>query len=193
MGGNEFQRNKKAVARAAKPKGGNRMRNQADHILDIFQNSVRANATLTEIIVEENKTDDFCKIQITDNGCGMSEEMKTQAAKPFFTSRKTRKVGLGLALLKQNAEIANGTFSMKSALGVGTIVEVQFQLSNVDKPPLGEMWDVLYLTMLGNQNVVLTYEHRTNKGNFKITSAEIREATGGVSMQNAEIREAITR
>jgi hypothetical protein len=168
------------------------MKNLADHILDIIQNSLRANATLIEIIVEENKTDDFCKIQITDNGCGMSEEMVKQAANPFFTSRNTRKVGLGLPLLKQNAEMANGTFNLKSELGVGTIVEATFQFSNIDKPPLGEIWDVLYLTMLGNQNVVLTYEHHTNKGNFKITSAEIREAIGGVSMQNAEIREAIT-
>lgn len=168
------------------------MKNLADHILDIIQNSLRANATLIEIIVEENKTDDFCKIQITDNGCGMSEEMVMQAANPFFTSRKTRKVGLGLALLKQNTEMANGTFRLKSEPGMGTIVEATFQLSNVDKPPLGEIWDVLYLTMLGNQNVILTYEHRTNKGNFKITSAEINEAIGGVSMQNAEIREAIT-
>lgn len=169
------------------------MKNLADHILDIIQNSLRADANLIEIIVEENKTDDFCKIQITDNGCGMSEEMVKQAANPFFTSRETRKVGLGLPLLKQNAEMANGTFSLKSALRVGTIVEATFQLSNLDKPPLGEIWDVLYLTMLGNQNLALTYEHRTNKGNFKITSAEIREAIGGVSMQNAEIREAITR
>lgn len=168
------------------------MKNLADHILDIIQNSLRADANLIEIIVEENITDDFCKIQITDNGCGMSEETVKQAANPFFTSRKTRKVGLGLALLKQNAEMANGSFSLKSEPGVGTIVEAQFQLSNVDKPPLGEIWDVLYLTMLGNQNVTLTYEHRTNKGNLKITSAEIREAIGGVSMQNTEIREAIT-
>lgn len=168
------------------------MKNLADHILDIVQNSLRADATLIEIIVEENKTDDFCKIHITDNGCGMSEEMVKQAANPFFTSRSTRKVGLGLALLKQNAEIANGTFNLKSELGVGTIVEATFQLSHMDKPPLGEIWDVLYLSMLGNQNVTLAYEHRTNKGNFRITSAEIHEAIGDVPMQNAEIREAIT-
>lgn len=168
------------------------MKNLADHILDIIQNSLRADATLIEIIVEENKTDDICKIQITDNGCGMSEEILKQAANPFFTSRNTRKVGLGLSLLKQNAEMANGKFSLKSEPGMGTIVETTFQLSNIDKPPLGEIWDVLYLTMLGNQNVTLTYEHRTNNGNFKITSTEIREAIGGVSIQNAEIREAIT-
>jgi hypothetical protein len=168
------------------------MKNMADHILDIVQNSLRANANLIEIIVEENKTDDFCSVIISDNGYGMNDEMLKQAANPFFTSRSTRKVGLGLSLLKQNAEMANGNFSLKSEPGVGTIVEATFQLSNVDKPPLGEIWDVLYLIMTGNKNLTLTYEHRTNKGDFKITSTEIREAIGGVSMQNAEIREAIT-
>ena len=168
------------------------MKTLADHILDILQNSLRARATLIEIIVEENKTADFCRIKITDNGCGMTEEMVKQAANPFFTSRKTRKVGLGLALLKQNAEMANGSFTLKSEVGTGTVVEAGFQLSNIDKPPLGEIWDVFYLSMVSANNVQLIYEHRTEKGIFRITSAEIREITGEVSLQNAGMKNAIT-
>ena len=168
------------------------MKTLADHILDILQNSLRARATLIEIIVEENKTADFCRIKITDNGCGMNEEMVKQAANPFFTSRKTRKVGLGLALLKQNAEMANGSFILKSEVGTGTVVEAAFQLSNIDKPPLGEIWDVFYLSMVSANNVQLIYEHRTEKGIFRITSAEIREITGEVSLQNAGMKNAIT-
>lgn len=164
----------------------------ADHILDIVQNSLAAKATLIEIIVEENKSDDFCRVKITDDGCGMSEEELRQATNPFFTSRKTRKVGLGLSLLKQNAEQSEGKFSLKSEKGKGTEVEATFRLKNVDKPPLGEIWDVFYLTMLGNENVILVLDYRTEKGNFCISSDEIREATGDISLQSAEIREAVT-
>jgi hypothetical protein len=168
------------------------MKTLADHILDIVQNSVAAKATLIEIVVEEYKTDDFCNITITDNGCGMNEEELKIAANPFFTSRKTRKVGLGLPLLKQNAERSEGKFSLRSEKGRGAEVEARFRFSNIDKPPLGEIWDVFYLTMLGSKHFNLVYEYKTEKGNFRITSEEIRDSVGDEMLQNAEIREAIT-
>ena len=168
------------------------MKTLSDHILDIVQNSIRANATLIEIIVEENKISDLCILQINDNGCGMSREILEQATNPFFTTRTTRKVGLGLSLLKQNAEMANGKFSIHSELNKGTEVEATFQYSNVDRPELGDVWNTFYLTMLSNENVEIVYEHKTKKGSFKISSSEIRSNIEGISMQQTEIREAIT-
>jgi hypothetical protein len=167
------------------------MKTIADHVLDILQNSIRANATLIEIIVTEDKKNDICILLISDNGCGMSKEMVEQATNPFFTTRKTRKVGLGLALLKQNTEMANGRFNIISEVDKGTTVEATFQLSNVDRPELGEIWDSLYLTMLGNKNLEFIYEHRTNNGTFKFSSAEIRSNIEGVSMQQTEVGKAI--
>ncbi len=167
------------------------MKTLSDHILDIVQNSIRANATLIEIMVEENKKNDFCLLQISDNGCGMDKETLERATNPFFTTRTTRKVGLGLSLLKQNAEMANGKFNIRSEPNKGTVVEAGFQLGHVDRPELGDVWDTIYLTMLGNKNVELVYKHKTNKGSFKISSAEIRNNIEGVSMQKPEIREAI--
>lgn len=168
------------------------MKTLADHILDIVQNSLRAKATLIEIIVEEDKKNDLCIFKITDNGCGMNAEILEKAVNPFFTTRETRKVGLGLSLLKQNAEMANGRFSISSEPDKGTEVEATFQYSHFDKPEMGEVWDTFYLTMLANKNVELTYEHKTDKGSFKISSAEILEYTEGVSLQQPEIRVAIT-
>jgi hypothetical protein len=121
----------------------------------------------------------------------MNKEMMEQATNPFFTTRVTRKVGLGLSLLKQNAEMANGKLIIQSEQGKGTMVEAVFQLSNVDRPELGDVWNVLYLTMLSNKNVELIYEHKTNKGSFKFSSNEIKINTEGVSMQQSEVREAI--
>lgn len=168
------------------------MKTLSDHILDIIQNSIRAGATLIEVMVEENKIDDICTLQIIDNGCGMDKKTMEQAANPFFTTRKTRKVGLGLSLLKQNAEMANGKFSLHSELNKGTGIEATFQYSNVDRPELGDVWNTFYLTMLANKNVELIYVHKTNNGSFKISSNEIRSNIEGISMQQTEIREAIT-
>jgi len=167
------------------------MKTLSDHILDIVQNSIRAKAMLIEIIVEEDKKSDLCILRIIDNGCGMNEKMLEQATSPFFTTRDTRKVGLGLSLLKQNAEMANGKLIIQSEQGKGTMVEAVFQLSNIDRPELGDVWNMLYLTMLSNKNVELIYEHKTNKGSFKFSSNEIRINTEGVSMQQSEVREAI--
>jgi len=167
------------------------MKTLSDHILDILQNSVNAEATLIEIMVEENKKMDICSIKISDNGCGMDEETLRQASNPFFTSRKTRKVGLGLSLLKQNAERANGAFLLHSEKGSGTILEAKFQLSNLDKPPLGDIWETFYLTMLSYENIDFAYRHKTEKGEFKVHSREIREMLGGVSLRTKEIKDAI--
>ena len=167
------------------------MKTLSDHILDIIQNSLNAKSTLIEIIIDMDKKHDLCILKISDNGCGMSEEVLKQASNPFFTTRLTRKVGLGLALLKQNAEMANGKFAIFSEVNKGTEVEASFQYSHFDRPELGDVWDTLYLTMLGNKNLELNYEHRTNKGSFKFSSAEIQKSIEGVSMQQSDVREAI--
>lgn len=167
------------------------MRTLSEHILDIIQNSVRAEATLIEIIVEENKKNDLCSLIIRDNGCGMSEETAAEAINPFFTSRVTRKVGLGLPLLKQNAEQANGSFKLVSKLGKGTTVKAEFVLSNIDRPPLGDIWETFYLTLLSYNSGEIKYSHKTDSGTFDISSTELRDILGDISYQKKEIREGI--
>ncbi len=167
------------------------MRTLSEHVLDIVQNSIKAKATLIEIIVEEDKINDLCTLIIKDNGCGMSKEVLEQAANPFFTSRKTRNVGLGLSLLKQNAEASGGVFKIESIPGVGTKVEASFQISNVDKPPLGDIWETFYLTLISFDEGDLEYRHTTEKGEFVIRSGELKEMLGEVSFQQKEIREGI--
>lgn len=167
------------------------MRTLSEHILDIVQNSVKAKATLIEIIVEEDKKNDLCSLIIKDNGCGMGKEMLEKAANPFFTSRTTRKVGLGLSLLKQNAEMSGGSFKLESESGKGTVLTATFRLSNIDKPPLGDIWESYYLTLLSYTAGELVYRHFTTKGEFCLSSKELREALGGVSFQQKEIREGI--
>lgn len=96
----------------------NNMKTLSEHILDIVQNSLNAKSTLIEIIFETDKKNDLCILKIIDNGCCMSKEMLMQATNPFFTTTKTRKVGTGLSLLKQNAEMTNGKFNIRSKLDI---------------------------------------------------------------------------
>jgi anti-sigma regulatory factor (Ser/Thr protein kinase) len=167
------------------------MKTISEHILDMVQNSVRANATLIEIIVEEDKKNDIYTLIIRDNGCGMDKQALEQATGPFFTSRNTRKVGLGLALLKQNAEQSSGALEVKSETGKGTEIKAAFQLSNIDRPPLGDVWNSYYLTLLCNEKTRLNYSHKTDKGDFEIFSEEIKETLAGMPLNNKEIKNGI--
>src|SRR6056297_3434391 len=167
------------------------MKTISEHVLDIVQNSVRAKATLIEIIVNENKENNLYTLIVKDNGCGMPEEILRQATNPFFTSRKTRKVGLGLSLLKQNAENANGSFTIDSTPGEGTLVKAVFQKSHLDRPPLGDIWNTWCYTLLSNTRIRFIYRHFADAGSFEIDSKEITELLEGVSPGQKEVREAI--
>ena len=166
------------------------MKTMADHILDICQNSIRAKATLIEIMMEEEKNSDLYKIIIKDNGRGMDKQVQKQATDPFFTTRKTRKVGLGLALLKQNAELSGGSFQLKSEPGKGTVVEAVFGFSHIDRLPSGDMADTFLLLMNANKgNFILNY--KTGKGAYNISSSEINDSVGEGMCKHKEIRKAI--
>src|SRR5574344_2920494 len=98
------------------------MNDLALHILDIVQNSISAGALLIRIIVSENLIKDLLSITIEDNGKGMTEEQVSKLADPFFTSRTTRKVGMGIPLFKQSAEQSGGRLDIKSKVGIGTTI-----------------------------------------------------------------------
>ena len=105
------------------------------NILDIAQNSIRAGATLVEIDIAENIPEDLFVFSVKDNGCGMSEEMVKRVSDPFVTTRTTRKIGLGIPLLRSMAEAAGGGLDIESRVGVGTVVTATFSHSNIDRHP----------------------------------------------------------
>lgn len=167
------------------------MKTISEHILDIVQNSVRAKATLIEIIVEEDKKNDIYSLKIQDNGYGMDRQTLQHATEPFFTSRNTRRVGMGLPLLKQNAEQSNGKMIMKSKVGEGTEIDAFFQLSNIDRPPLGDVWNTCYLIFLSEEKTEVKYIHKTAEGVLEISSKEIREMLDGTPLNNKDIKNGI--
>ncbi|MHC4243943.1 MAG: ATP-binding protein, partial [Planctomycetota bacterium] len=102
------------------------------HILDIAENSINGSARTIEIIIDEDRDKDLLTIEIKDDGKGMDQKTLKKALDPFFTTRKTRRVGLGLSFLAQAAEESGGKIELKSIPDEGTTVRATFRLSHPD-------------------------------------------------------------
>ncbi len=129
------------------------------HILDIVENSVAAASTEVGIRIVEETPKDRLLLEISDNGRGMSREMQSEALDPFFTTRTTRRVGLGLPLLVQAARESGGTLELHSAPERGTIVSAEFQLSHPDRKPLGDLAATLRAILAGRPELDLRFEY----------------------------------
>jgi hypothetical protein len=163
------------------------MRDLSEHIMDIIQNSVRANATLVELEISEDVTEDKYTLLFKDNGCGMSEDVLAKVADPFFTSRTTRKVGLGISLLKQNAEQTGGSLTIWSKEGEGTKLEVVFSHSNIDRPVLGNIAETMMLLVGANPEMDFLYKHTTSAGEYVFDTKEVKEVLEEVSLSDPNI------
>ncbi len=157
------------------------------HILDIGQNSVSAGADFIEIIVDEDTIMDSLDILIRDNGCGMDAETAQKVIDPFYTSRTTRKVGLGIPMFKANAEQCEGSFKLTSAPGVGTTLEALFKRSHIDRVPLGNMADTIMAMVMANPKGDLLYRHSLDEKVFAMDTREFREALGDVPLDEVEV------
>ena len=118
------------------------------NILDVAENSIRAKADLIEIVIEVDILADRLIVLIKDNGCGMSPEQVEQVTDPFFTTRTTRKVGLGIPFFKMAALSADGDFEIVSKEGEGTRVRAEFRLNHIDRMPLGDISGTIYTLYL---------------------------------------------
>lgn len=154
------------------------------HILDIVMNSVKANATIIELSIEDSIKKNILKISIKDNGIGMSNEMCKLVLDPFFTTRTTRKVGLGVPMLKEACERCNGDLEIKSAPGEGTIIECFFERNNIDRAPLGNIGDTIMTIINSLENCEFLYNHYTDEGTFFFNSTEIEEVLDGASIKD---------
>ncbi|MCX7598646.1 MAG: ATP-binding protein [Armatimonadetes bacterium] len=161
-----------------------RMQELSLHILDVARNSIEAGATRVEITVLENEPPGWMQITIRDNGPGMDPADARRAADPFFTTRATRKVGLGLSLFAATCEACGGTLEIDSRPGVGTVVRARLQLNHIDRPPLGNMGAVLQTLFCEADLVEITYRHRTPCGEFSISTEELRQELGEVPVSS---------
>ena len=107
---------------------------------------------------------------------------------PFYTSRTSRKIGLGLPLLKQNAEKCDGRFEIHSQPGVGTMVKAIFRYDHLDRPPSGDMPGVIRILAGGNRNLRVVYAHYTDEGEYHFDSEEIKSELGVPEFYNPLIQ-----
>ena len=163
------------------------MRELSLNILDIAQNSIAAGASLTEILVEENTTEKTLLIGIYDNGKGMTEEQVRNVQDPFFTTRSTRKVGMGIPLFKMAAEQTGGSFSIKSQSGVGTRVEAHFKTDSIDFTPLGDMSSTIATIVCMNEDKDFIYTRIVDDAEFKFSSADIKTVLDGVPLSEPSV------
>ena len=150
------------------------------HILDVVQNSIKAEATNIEICVDENIKENYLEVSVKDNGCGMDEEFLKNVTDPFVTKRTTRKVGLGLSLLKSNAEMTGGSMKITSKLGEGTYVSALFGYDSIDRQPLGDMAFTMVTLISCNPYIDFVYKHTINDKMFEFSTVVIKETLGDV-------------
>ena len=167
------------------------MREIADNILDIAQNSVAAGAKLLKLTVSVDYVNDKIALKFDDDGKGMDEEFLKTVADPFTTTRTTRKVGLGLPMLNQTAAMTGGDFSITSTEGVGTVVTASFGLSNIDRPPMGDITGTFFALVIMNTHMdfEIVYEvvNDDERKAFEFNTAQIKQMVEPLEIDSPDI------
>lgn len=157
------------------------------NVLDVAENSIRAKADYIQISVTADFALDRLTIVIEDNGCGMSVEQIAQVEDPFYTTRTTRSVGLGVPFFKYAAEITGGEFIIKSEPGKGTVVTATFVLSHIDRMPLGDMNSTMVTLITFNTTIDFLYSYKVDKNSFTLNTREFREILGDVPLNMPDV------
>ncbi|MCL2020422.1 MAG: ATP-binding protein [Oscillospiraceae bacterium] len=158
------------------------------NILDVAQNSIKAQSTLIELDVEINSEQDRLVVLINDDGFGMSSEQLEKVTDPFFTTRDTRSVGLGVPFFKDAAESTGGEFKIESAPGKGTSVRAVFGLSHIDRVPLGDMNATVEMLVFFNTGIDFVYRYRVDDEEFALDTREIKELLEGAPIDSPEVK-----
>lgn len=158
------------------------------HILDMIQNSIEAGATKVEIIIDEDfKTDTLC-LEVQDNGRGLTEDQIVKVLDPFFTTRKTRHIGLGLPLLREACRRCEGDLMIRSNPGKGTAIQATFRHSHIDRAPLGDLPSVLLTALFSEKPIDWLYIHRVDQEEFRVDTSEIRKQLADVPITHPNVR-----
>lgn len=167
------------------------MRELALHVLDVLENSLEAGATEISLVINEDLPGDKLSILVQDNGRGMDEATLQRVLDPFFTTRTTRHVGLGLPLLAAAARRCDGDLVLDSAPGRGTTLTTTFRHSHIDRAPLGDMAGTLLAFLLGDRGdaLHLSYRHLRNGREFALDTAALHAELDGVPLSHPLVRD----
>lgn len=157
------------------------------HILDVAENGITSGATLVRITIDEDTAANRLTLVIEDNGSGMDEEFVAKVLDPFVTTRTTRKVGLGLPLLSQSAQEADGILTVKSKIGEGTIVRAEMSHDHIDRKPIGDMVETMATLIEGNATVDFVYTHRVNGTEYSLDTRDVRSELEEIPLNHPDV------
>lgn len=163
------------------------MRDISLHILDIAENSVKAGAKNITIKITEDEKKNLLTLEISDDGSGMKKEFVKKAHNPFVTSRTTRKVGMGISLLKNAANAAEGDLKIESAEKKGTKIKAWFKYDHIDRKPIGNIAETIISLILMSPDIIIRYVHKKNDEKFEFDTNEIKKQLEVISLNNNEI------
>ncbi len=157
------------------------------NVLDVAENSVRANASLVQITVEEDTAADRLTIVIRDDGKGMTPEQVKTVIDPFYTTRTTRKVGLGIPFFRMAAQLTGGDLTIQSEVGKGTTVTATFGLTNIDRMPLGDMNGTIAALVQCNPSIDWVYTRRKDGREMVMDTRQFREILEDMPLDSPEV------
>ena len=163
------------------------MKELSMHILDLVQNSISAGADLIKVTIQEDTIKNLMIISVSDNGKGMDKDTADRAKDPFFTSRTTRKIGLGIPLLLAAAKRCEGDLTIDSRLGEGTKVTAYFRYDHIDRAPLGNIWSMMSGVIACNGEIDFEYTHIYNDHRFQMKTSDIRGVLKDVPITSPEV------
>jgi anti-sigma regulatory factor (Ser/Thr protein kinase) len=163
------------------------MKDLSLHILDIIENSVNAGAKNIEISIKENLKDDVLILSIKDDGKGIKKDLLDKVTDPFVTTNINKKTGLGIPLLKQASDAANGKFSIESNYGYGTKITASFQNSHIDRKPIGDLVETFISAILFAPQADLIFRYKMNGNNVTIKTKELKKQIGVDTLTDTNI------
>jgi hypothetical protein len=166
---------------------GKKLRELSLHILDVAENGINAGGTLIRITVIEDSKENRLTIKIADNGRGIPEDMISKIVDPFYTTRTTRKVGLGLGLFREACKRCEGDLEIRSKEGEGTEVTATFRRDHIDLPPLGDMAGTMVSLVIGNEDVDFLYTHVIDGRRFELDTRQVKAELEDVPIYNPEV------
>lgn len=164
------------------------MKELSMHILDLVQNSITASASLINVEFFDNIEFGVIELTIKDNGCGMDKLKVEEVTNPFYTTRTTRNVGLGIPLLEQASKRCDGTFSISSEVNIGTQVKCTFKRDHIDLVPLGDIGETVssIVASLGT-SCEFVYVHKVGSKEFVFSTTEIKQVLDGLDINTPNV------
>ena len=156
----------------------------ASVVKELVENAIDAGATRVTIEIQNGG---MTFIRISDNGCGMDEEQLQNVCDPFFTTRTTRKVGMGIPLFRLAAEQTGGSFEITSKKGVGTSTKAVFHSDSIDFTPLGDMTSTVTVLISMNTDRDFIYRRSADEKEFVLDTREIKNILDGVPLDNPDV------